>query len=721
MSIEDRGSQYGNVFGRWQIGELIGRGSGGKSAVFRLIRKRGSWEENSALKVINLIEERGDPVKLPEFRRKDYEAACQVCTETAEQEVRLMENLRGNTNIVDYLDHDFEDWSDSLSFGRDMLIRMELLRDLRSALQSGKQFAEKEIIKVGRDICQALVLCHEKQILHRDIKPENIFINRDGNYKLGDFGISRILNTTPGAMASTGIGTPEYAAPEQGSGRYDHRVDIYSLGLVLYELANGNKLPFARSSYVQQEEVLRRQIGEQLPAPSQAAAALSGVILKACAFRPADRYQSAQEMLSALNALTHPTLPQPTEKPPQKEDRPRETGYETVPAVPRKKEDTPTGYQAPPREKGSAPRRDPYATEPAADVGAKKLPKTGDDYATLPWYGGKKEETEPELHSRRKRGTWKWLSVAVIAVAAMAGVLFWSFIHKRTPQNTGSTLDASMEHTFAVRDDGTVLVAGDAPHLGIVDVSEWRDIVSLSANFAHAVGLKANGTVVATGNNKYGQCDVSDWSKIAAVSAGECHTVGLKTDGTVIAIGSNEYRQCDVFDWDKIVAVSAGKLHTVGLKADGTVVTAGNNEYGQCDVSDWSEIVAVSAGGGHTVGLKADGTVIAAGYNEYSQCETSEWRDVVQISAGGMCTAGLCSDGTVVGTGNMYTMYTYSRPGSDMDVQEVLDSWSDIVAIDINYYHAVGLKADGTVVVAGDITLEQCDVSDWTDIRLPDD
>ena len=304
MSIESRSNQYGNVFEHWQIKELLGQGSGGKSAVFRLIRNDSSWGETCALKVINLIEERGRLEELPKYRKDEYISAMQECSQNAEQEVRLMATLRGNTNVVDYLDYKFVDWSDDSGFGRDMLIRMELLKDLRGVLRSGKLFCEDEVIKLGRDICTALVLCHNKNILHRDLKPENIFRNEDGNYKLGDFGVSKIMSAAPMSMASTGIGTPEYAAPEQFSGKHDKRVDIYSLGLVLYELSNQNKLPFASSTYVRQEEVQKRQLGMQLPAPSNASDALTKVILKACAFRPEDRYQTAQEFLLALNDLS---------------------------------------------------------------------------------------------------------------------------------------------------------------------------------------------------------------------------------------------------------------------------------------------------------------------------------------------------------------------------------------------------------------------------------
>ena len=311
MSIESRSRQYGVVFDHWQIKDFLGSGSGGKSAVFRLSRIDSTWGK-SALKVINLIEEKGNINSISDYRRKEYEQAKAECKKAAEQEVRLMDELHGNTNIVDYLDHKFVDWSDETGFGCDMLIRMELLEDLRGKLRDGHMYSEKEVLKIGRDICAALVLCHQKGILHRDIKPENIFINADGNFKLGDFGVSRILSAAPTAVASTGIGTPEYAAPEQFTGRHDKRVDIYSLGLVLYELTNGNKLPFASTGYARPVDVERRQMGEPLPAPCNASKAFTSVILKACAHKKEDRYQTAEELLSALDRLSGTSTPLPS-------------------------------------------------------------------------------------------------------------------------------------------------------------------------------------------------------------------------------------------------------------------------------------------------------------------------------------------------------------------------------------------------------------------------
>lgn len=304
MSIEARRHQYGTVFGHWRIKESLGQGSGGKSAVFRLEHAESDSVE-SALKVVSLIEENGSLLELSPQRRAEYERSCMEYSQWANQEVLLMNQLQGNTYIVDYLDHTFVDWSDETGFGRDMLIRMERLTDLRGRIRRGIRFSHSEIVKIGMDICNALILCHGKNILHRDIKPGNIFINKDGNYKLGDFGISKILDSSATFMASTGIGTPQYWAPEQTSGQYDKRVDIYSLGLVLYELSNANRLPFASSGYVRESEVQRRLMGEQLPVPCEADGALAAVILKACAFRPEDRYPTAEAFRDALAMLEY--------------------------------------------------------------------------------------------------------------------------------------------------------------------------------------------------------------------------------------------------------------------------------------------------------------------------------------------------------------------------------------------------------------------------------
>ena len=99
--------------------------------------------------------------------------------------------------------------------------------------------------------------------------------------------------------------------------------------------------------------------------------------------------------------------------------------------------------------------------------------------------------------------------------------------------------------------------------------------------------IKKDGTVVAAGSNACGQCDVSDWTDIIAVSAAGTHTIGLRADGTVIAVGDNNFNVCAVDGWHNIVAVSTADQTTMGLRSNGAVVIAGINF---AEAPDWTDI-----------------------------------------------------------------------------------------------------------------------------------
>ena len=117
------------------------------------------------------------------------------------------------------------------------------------------------------------------------------------------------------------------------------------------------------------------------------------------------------------------------------------------------------------------------------------------------------------------------------------------------------------------------------------------------------------------------QRSLAQWERLVerkTIATGGSHTVGLKSDGTVVATGDNTDGQCNVSDWTNIVAIAAGFDYTVGLKADGTVVAVGDNSAGSCDVAGWTDIVAIDADRWYTVGLKADGTVVVTGKKQWS-------------------------------------------------------------------------------------------------------
>lgn len=107
--------------------------------------------------------------------------------------------------------------------------------------------------------------------------------------------------------------------------------------------------------------------------------------------------------------------------------------------------------------------------------------------------------------------------------------------------------------------------------------------------------------------------DGSTWRNIVAIDAGQDHLVGLRVDGTVVASGSNEYGQCDVSHWSNIIAIAAGNSHTVGVTTNGEVLSVGSNGEGQCNVTGWKDIVSVVAMGNNTFGIKIDGYVVGTG------------------------------------------------------------------------------------------------------------
>jgi len=243
----------------------------------------------------------------------------------------------------------------------------------------------------------------------------------------------------------------------------------------------------------------------------------------------------------------------------------------------------------------------------------------------------------------------------------------------------------------------------------------------ISGTCHHVVGLKTNGTVVAVGNNKFGQCNVEDWRGIVAVYASEGITVGLKANGTVVAVGNNKFGQCNTEDWRNIIAIYAegsytsgsdknrkpiydiNGSHTVGLKTDGTIVVTGKDSYRR-NSNEWRDILANNAAciesgecdkeilmssGNLNVRLKTDGTVVTVSNNKHVSCNTENWQDIIAISVGTCHVVGLGKDGTVSLEygGNYVTLEPWN--------------WRDIVAVLAPESTVIGLKSNGTVVVTG--------------------
>lgn len=281
------------------------------------------------------------------------------------------------------------------------------------------------------------------------------------------------------------------------------------------------------------------------------------------------------------------------------------------------------------------------------------------------------------------------------------------------------TIDLGHGSMIALKEDGTVFAAyeptGNKETMAmreqcLKNISEWRDIVSVCADFGVLTGLRSDGTVVCDaygvtfGNTGEFVKRTSAWENIVSLGG----RVAVKTDGTAVGFNyATEWEETDIVDWRNISAIDVGNAHVVGLKTDGTVVAAGHSCCGKANFSEWTDVVSICAEDHQTVGLKSDGSVLINGFGDARQQAAKDWTDMAAVCAGSQHTVGLKTDGTVVAVG-------YNGNG-----ECEVSGWRDVVAVDAVYQLTVGLKSDGTLLVTGNGDWLTNESAGWTDIRLP--
>jgi serine/threonine protein kinase/Tfp pilus assembly protein PilF len=188
----------------------------------------------------------------------------------------------------------------------DHFITMEYVHgeDLKSMIHMSGSLSVGMLLSVGKQVCDGLAEAHSLGVVHRDLKPQNIMIDKNGNAKIMDFGIARSVREKRITGPSVMIGTPEYMSPEQAESKeVDHRSDIYSLGIILYEMATSH-VPFEGETAL---SIAMKHKGETPKNPKQLNLNipddLSGVILKCLEKDKSKRYQNASDIYAELEKI----------------------------------------------------------------------------------------------------------------------------------------------------------------------------------------------------------------------------------------------------------------------------------------------------------------------------------------------------------------------------------------------------------------------------------
>ncbi len=263
--------------GRYELIEKIGEG--GMAIVYK--GKDRLLNRYVAIKILR-PEYNKDEAFIENFKKESQAAACLT-----------------HPNVVSVFDVGKE--------GNIHFIVMELVegKTLSHIIDEKGRLEYKEAIEITRQVASALSLAHKNQIIHRDVKPHNILITDAGVAKLADFGIARAVSNATMVVGNNKVmGSVHYLSPEQARGSYiDERTDIYSLGIVLYEMLTG-RVPFDGDNPV---SIALMHINEQMTPPSQLVSGippqLERVVLKATDKYQSNRYKSADELIEELDNI----------------------------------------------------------------------------------------------------------------------------------------------------------------------------------------------------------------------------------------------------------------------------------------------------------------------------------------------------------------------------------------------------------------------------------
>ncbi len=306
LDIGERLSSYEPLWENWYKDSYLGGGNFGR--VYRLKQTFFGETRYCAVKVIPIILEQ---------ELSTYQGSREQLIERKKaamvQEIKNMYKLKGQEHIVQCLGHNIKDIYDNSGrvIGFDILIQMEQYVSLPVYLRQNGAMSTAEIEKLAVQIAEAIKSMHDINMLHRDIKASNIYVDSKGNYLLGDLGIAKQEELE---SFSTLAGTQPFIAPEvwnvqNTNKRYTRTADIYSFGITLYYLLNGNKLPLVSENSTKDQTdraICDRLAGKQFPPPQNGSEKLKYIVMQCCAYDPSRRFQSMEAVLKALGRRVSP-------------------------------------------------------------------------------------------------------------------------------------------------------------------------------------------------------------------------------------------------------------------------------------------------------------------------------------------------------------------------------------------------------------------------------
>ena len=307
-----------NLLGKNILGYTVSEklGSGAFGTVYKVVKSNAAGQYVRALKHITIPTEKqynsvlssmgGDVSKADNYFSQ--------MLNNIVSEIRILNDLseKGVQHIVRYYENDILVTDPPRRY--DIFILMEYLTPLEDFIQSA-DFLVRDVMKLGLDVLYGLQSCHDNGVIHRDIKDDNIFVSDNGEYKIGDFGVSKVLKDS--SKAESLKGTPNFLAPEVYLGKegYTKSVDLYSLGIVLYRLLNYSRNPFLprfpEQYFAQDEDAAfeERMSGKTPELPDLGGDAIGRVIVKSIS-NSTERFQSADEFINALEQAIDQTRPE---------------------------------------------------------------------------------------------------------------------------------------------------------------------------------------------------------------------------------------------------------------------------------------------------------------------------------------------------------------------------------------------------------------------------